>query len=276
MQLGAFQMARHDAEFAGSIPQLYDQYLGPLLFQPYADELARRAAQLGPRRILETAAGTGIVTQALQRACPNAEIVATDLNQGMLDVAAARIGSDKVTFVATDAQDLSFENDSFDLVVCQFGIMFMPDKVKANSEARRVLRREGRYLLAIWDALDRNPVTHSSASAVADLFPEGAADFMRRAPFSYADVAVIEQDLLSAGFTDIELETVTLRSRLPSAREAAVGLCQGTPMRMAIEEHGADALERATQASTAALRKFEGQDGLDAPMAAHIVTAIKS
>jgi ubiquinone/menaquinone biosynthesis C-methylase UbiE len=267
-------MARHDTEFAGSIPQLYDQYLGPLLFQPYADELARRAAELRPRRILETASGTGIVTQALARACPDAEIVATDLNQGMLDVAAARVGSDKVSFVAADAQDLAFEDGSFDLVVCQFGIMFMPDKVKANSEAHRVLRPEGRYLLATWDRLDRNPVTQTSASAVADLFPEGAADFMRRAPFSYADVGQIEQDLLSAGFADIELETVTLRGRLPSARDAAVGLCQGTPMRMAIEEHGADALERATEAAAAALTRFEGPDGLDAPMAAHIVTAI--
>ena len=267
-------MARHDAEFAGSIPQLYDRYLGPLLFQPYADELARRAAALAPGRILETAAGTGIVTQALQRACPEAEIVATDLNQAMLDVAVARVGSDKVSFVAADAQDLAFADDIFDLVVCQFGVMFMPDKVKANSEARRVLRPEGRYLLAIWDRLDRNPVTQASASAVAELFPEGAADFMRRAPFSYADVALIEQDLLSAGFTDIELETVTLRSRLPSARDAAVGLCQGTPMRMTIEEHGADALQRATDAATSALAQFEGPGGLDAPMAAHIVTAI--
>jgi ubiquinone/menaquinone biosynthesis C-methylase UbiE len=267
-------MASHDAAFEGSIPQNYDRYLGPLLFEPYAEELARRAAALRPRRILETAAGTGIVTQALHRACPDAEIVATDLNQGMLDVAATRIRSDNVVFVAADAQQLPFDAGGFDLVVCQFGIMFMPDKIRANAEARRVLRQEGRYLLAIWDRLDRNPATHASASAVAELFPEGAADFMKRAPFSYADVAQIEHDLLEAGFTDIELETVTLRSRLPSARDAAIGLCQGTPMRMAIEEHGEGALDRATDAAAAALRKFEGAEGLDAPIAAHIVTAI--
>lgn len=268
-------MASSDAAFAGSIPALYDQYLGPLLFQPYADELARRAAALNPGRILETAAGTGIVTQALSRACRDAEIVATDLNQGMLDVAATRIQSDKIVFMAADAQALPFDADGFDLVVCQFGIMFMPDKVRANAEAYRVLRPEGRYLLAIWDRLDRNPITHASASAVAELFPEDTADFMRRAPFSYADPALIEHDLLAAGFTDIELETVTLRGRLPSAEDAALGLCQGTPMRMAIEEHGEDALDRATEAATAALKQFEGPDGLDAPMAAHVVTAIK-
>jgi len=267
-------MASHDAAFAGSIPQNYDRYLGPLLFEPYAQELARRAAELNPRRILETAAGTGIVTEALHRACPDAEIVATDLNQGMLDVAATRIQSDKIVFVAADAQQLPFDAGGFDLVVCQFGIMFMPDKVAANREAKRVLRPEGRYLLAIWDKLDRNPATHASASAVAELFPEGTADFMKRAPLSYADVAQIEHDLLEAGFADIELETVTLRSRLPSARDAAVGLCQGTPMRMAIEEHGPDALARATGAAEAALKQFEGSDGLEAPMAAHIVIAI--
>lgn len=267
-------MAGNDAAFAGSIPQLYDRYLGPLLFQPYADELARRAAKLRPNRILETAAGTGIVTEALHRACPDAEIVATDLNQGMLDVAATRIQADNVLFIAADAQELPFDAEGFDLVVCQFGIMFMPDRVQANAEARRVLKPEGRYLLAIWDTLDRSPIIHASASAVAELFPEGTADFMRRAPFSYSDPALIEHDLLAAGFTDLEFETVTLRSRLPSASDAAIGLCQGTPMRMAIEEHGEDALERATAASAAALRQFEGPQGLDAPMAAHIVTAI--
>lgn len=268
-------MTSTDAAFAGSIPALYDQYLGPLLFQPYAEELARRAAALDPQRILETAAGTGIVTLALHEACPDAEIVATDLNQGMLDVAAARIQSGKVVFMSADAQQLPFDGDGFDLLVCQFGIMFMPDKVRANAEAHRVLRPEGRYLLAIWDTLDKSPLIHASASAVAELFPEGTADFMRRAPFSYSDPALIEHDLMAAGFRDIEFQTVTLRSRLPSAHDAAVGLCQGTPMRMAIEEHGSDALERATQASAAALKRFEGADGLDAPMAAHIVTAIK-
>lgn len=267
-------MAGNDVAFAGSVPQLYDLYLGPLLFQPYADELARRAAELNPARILETAAGTGIVTAALHRACPDAEIIATDLNQGMLDIASARLRSDKLVFAAADAQNLPFDASGFDLVVCQFGIMFMPDKVQANAEAKRVLRPGGRYMLAIWDKLENNPATHASASAVAELYPEGASDFLKRTPFSYADPAQIEHDLLQAGFNDIEFETVTLRSRLPSAREAAMGLCQGTPMRLDIEAQGPDALERATDAAEQALKRFEGPDGLDAPMAAHIVIAI--
>src|SRR5689334_23651492 len=136
-------MASIDTQFAGSIPALYDRYLGPLLFEPYATELARRAQAFAPARILETAAGTGIVTEALHRALPDCQIIATDLNQAMLDVAAERIRSDKVSFQAADAQDLPFGDASFDLVLCQFGAMFFPDKVRASAEARRVLGEGG-------------------------------------------------------------------------------------------------------------------------------------
>ena len=125
-------MATTDTAFAGSIPGLYDRYLGPLLFEPYAAVVAERAKALAPGRILETAAGTGIVTAALHAALPDAEIVATDLNQAMLDVAADRIQSDKVSFLAADAQQLPFDDESFDLVACQFGVMFYPDKVLGN------------------------------------------------------------------------------------------------------------------------------------------------
>ena len=267
-------MATIDATFAGSIPGLYNRYLGPLLFEPYAAVVAERAAKLRPARILETAAGTGIVTAALHEALPEAEIIATDLNQAMLDVAAEQIRSDKVSFRATDAQSLPFGDSEFDLVVCQFGVMFFPDKVAANGEARRVLRRGGRYMLIIWDRLERNLATMVAGRAVAALFPGNEAPFYERIPFRYHDPAVIEHDLLAAGFNDIEFETVELRSRLASAREAATGLCQGTPMRADIEAFGPDALERATEAAAEALRQFEGPDGFDAPMSAHIVTTI--
>jgi ubiquinone/menaquinone biosynthesis C-methylase UbiE len=124
-------MTATDSLFAGSIPGLYHRYLGPLLFQPYAEEVARRALRLSPQRILETAAGTGIVTAELHRALPDAEIVATDLNPAMLELAAEHVSSDKVGYQAADALDLPFADASFDLVVCQFGAMFYPDKVAA-------------------------------------------------------------------------------------------------------------------------------------------------
>ena len=160
-------MSATDTAFAGSIPALYDRYMGPMLFAPYAAIVAERAKMLQPVRILETAAGTGIVTAALHAALPDAEIVATDLNQAMLDIAAERITSDKINFSQADAQALPFADDSFDLVVCQFGVMFYPDKVTANAEARRVLRPGGRYLLVIWDRLDRNSVSHVLGQALA-------------------------------------------------------------------------------------------------------------
>lgn len=268
-------MSATDTVFAGSIPGLYDRYMGPMLFEPYAQIVAARAKALWPASVLETAAGTGIVTAALHEALPDAEIVATDLNQAMLDVAASRIRSDKISFLAADAQSLPFPDDSFDLVACQFGVMFYPDKVAANAEARRVLRPGGRYLLVIWDSVDRNLATQVAGAAVAKLYPDSADAFYERIPFRYHDQAAIERDLRSAGFNDIACETVELRSRAPSAREAAIGLCQGTPMRAEIEKHGPEALERATQCATEALLQFEGPDGFDAPMSALIVTATR-
>lgn len=268
-------MSATDTVFAGSIPGIYDRYMGPLLFAPFAKVVAQRAEALRPSRILETAAGTGIVTAAMHEALPEAEIVATDLNQAMLDVAAKRIASGKVSFLAADAQSLPFPDAGFDLVVCQFGVMFFPDKVAANAEARRVLRTGGRYLVVIWDRLDRNAASHAIGQAMAGLFPDNPAAFLERVPFGYHDVARIEHDLLAAGFKDIELETVELRSRLGSAREAAIGLVQGTPVRAEIEPRAPDALERATDRGGEALRQFEGPDGFGAPMAAHVVLATK-
>jgi ubiquinone/menaquinone biosynthesis C-methylase UbiE len=266
-------MSNSDTIFAGSIPAMYDRYMAPLVFQPYAALIARRAQALAPSDILETAAGTGVLTEALHQALPGAEIVATDLNPPMLDAAARRISSPNVRFQQADALALPFDDGTFDLVACQFGIMFFPDKVKGNAEARRVLRQGGTYLLAIWDRVDRNVATRVAGRAVADLFPENSAAFYERIPFRYFDTAGIESDLRSAGFTRVEIETIELCSRAASARDAAIGLTQGTPMRSEIAKGGAEALAAATDAAEAALRQFETADGFSAPMSAHIVTA---
>ena len=268
-------MTATDTVFAGSIPAIYDQYMVPLVFAPYARLVAERAAELKPRRILETAAGTGVVTGELHRAMPEAQIVATDLNPPMLEQAARRLDASNVRFEAADAQSLPFESGSFDLVVCQFGVMFFPDKVRANSEARRVLRDGGRYMLVIWDRIEHNLATMAAGRAVGDLFPVDSVRFYERVPFRYHDVGEIERDLLAAGFTDIEYETVELRSRAASARDAAIGLVQGTPVRSDIEQIDASMLGAATDAAAEALRQYEGPDGFDAPMSARLVTAIK-
>jgi ubiquinone/menaquinone biosynthesis C-methylase UbiE len=264
-----------DTRFAGSIPENYERYMVPLLFQPYAAELARRARALGPGRILETAAGTGVVTQALNAALPDADILATDLNPPMLAVAASKIRSDKVRFQEADALDLPFEDSSFDLVVCQFGAMFFPDKVRGHSEARRVLREGGHYLLAIWDRIERNPLTDVAQQALVDMFPDDPPLFMRRGPFSYHDPAQIERDLRDAGFGTIAIETVELRSRSPTARDASTALCYGSPMSVEIEDRGPAVLDRVAEAVERAYARFEGPHGVDAPMSAHVVTATK-
>lgn len=266
-------MDRNDAgppqSFRHSTPELYDRYMGPLLFEPYAKLLAERAAFLHAGRMLETAAGTGILTRALHRAAPQAQIIATDVNPVMLGVAAQNLRSDRVSFQPADAQNLPFDDESFDLVVCQFGVMFFPDKVRAHQEARRVLRSNGHYLLVSFDRLELNPVPNAAGTAVAGLFPDDPPAYMQRGPFSYADPALIERDLLAAGFRRIHLETVALTTRV-SARDAAEGLVLGSPFRAEIERRDASALDRALDAVTAALARW---DGNDAPMSAHVATA---
>ena len=264
-------MTNMDTRFEHSTPSLYDRYMGPLLFEPYAKILAERAALFQPERILETAAGTGIVTRALHRAVPQSKIIATDVNPVMLAVAAQRLNSDHVSFQPANAQDLPFENASFDLVVCQFGVMFFPDRVRANEEARRVLRSNGHYLLVSFDRLELNPVPNAAGDAVAALFPDDPPAYMERGPFSYVDPGLIQRDLLAAGFTQVTLETVAATSRV-TAREAAQGMVLGSPFRSEIERRDSSALDRALDAVTAALAQW---DGNDAPMSAHVVTATK-
>ena len=268
-------MTGTDTIFAGSIPGIYDRYMVPLIFQPYAQLAAERARVLHPRRILETAAGTGVLTEALLNVLPDAKIIATDLNQPMLERAMSRLRSSDIRFLQCDALSLPFDDGCFDLVACQFGVMFFPDKVQANREARRVLRDRGTYLLLIWNSIDANLATKVAGRAVADLFPDNCAAFYERVPFRYFDTARIEDDLRAAGFAGIEIETVELRSRAASAHDAAIALTQGTPMRSEIEKEGEGALALATDAASAALCQFESAQGFDAPMSAHIVTATK-
>ena len=268
-------MKEQELRFVGSVPDHYNRLMVPLIFRPFALEIARRAISFGPGIILETAAGTGAVTEALHEALPNARIVATDLNQPMLDVAAGRVHSEKVGFVLADAQELPFENDGFDLVVCQFGAMFFPDKVRAHAEARRVLRDGGHYLLAIWDRIERSPLSDVGQKTLIELFPDDPPLFIREGPFGYADPLAIESDLHDAGFDTVDIETMEFRSRSASAHDAAMALCYGTPMSVEIEDREPGSLDRAFTAIERAFGQFETPDGIDEPMAAHIVTATK-
>jgi ubiquinone/menaquinone biosynthesis C-methylase UbiE len=256
--------------FRHSTPSLYHRYMGPLLFEPYAKHVAERLVLLRPNRILETAAGTGIVTRAVTEAVPDAQIVATDINPAVVEFASEHLRSGRVTFQRADAQHLPFDDESFDLVLCVFGVMFFPDKIRAHAEARRVLHIAGHYVVLTFDRLDRNPVPEAAGEAVASVFRENPR-YMERGPFSYADAALVERDLRAAGFEDITVETVRLASRV-TAQEAAQGIVLGSPFRAEIERLDSSALERALTAVTEALLPW---DGKDAPMSAHIATATR-
>ena len=152
-------MTKNPSAFTGDIPTHYDRGLGPIIFQPYAEDIAARVAAQGPKRVLELAAGTGIVSRALRDAlAPDAHLTITDLNAPMLDVARTKFRAEEaVSFTPADALSLDFPNDHFDMVVCQFGVMFFPDKVAAFKEARRVLAPGGDYIFSVLGSLEENP-----------------------------------------------------------------------------------------------------------------------
>jgi Methylase involved in ubiquinone/menaquinone biosynthesis len=262
-----------DRLFAGSIPEVYDRYLVPLIFQSYAVDLTRRVAMLQPARVLETAAGTGVVTRTMALALPAAELVATDLNPPMLE-RAQRVGTAvPVRWQRADAQSLPFDDASFDVVVCQFGVMFFPEKVQAFSEARRVLRPGGVFLFNVWDRLEDNDFPCVVTDTLAAVFPSDPPQFMRRIPHGYFEAALIERHLRDAGFGSPRIETVMARSRAATAREPAIAFCQGTPLRSEIEARGSVGLAEATSACAEAIEQRFGTGPVEGKIQAHVVCA---
>jgi ubiquinone/menaquinone biosynthesis C-methylase UbiE len=268
-------MASTDTKFAGSIPEIYERYLVPLIFESYARDLAARVLRTEAQSVLETAAGTGVLTRALAAKLPaSTRIVATDLNQAMLTQAMRLIAGDaKITWRQADALDLPFADESFDAVVCQFGAMFFPDRVKGYEEARRVLRPGGRFLFNVWGRISENQFADAVTEALASVFPDDPPRFLARIPHGYHDVDKIRKELRAAGFTSISIETKSDVSRAPSAREPAMGYCQGTPLRAEIESRDASRLAEATQKATDALAAKFGRGSVEGSIQALIVTA---
>jgi len=267
-------MTATDKLFAGSIPELYDQLLVPLIFERYALDLAGRIAVSRPHELLETAAGTGVLTSAIASRLPvQKRIVATDLNQPMLDRAAKRRDLEgRIAWRQADALSLPFEDRSFDAVACQFGVMFFPDKVKGYGEARRVLRPHGRFFFNVWDRLDENQFAETVNDAVAAFLPNDPPAFMARTPHGYHDIGKIRNDLTAAGFSDVAIESVAFASKAASAKDTAIAFCQGTPLRNEIEARGAS-LEAATDAAAAALAKRFGNGPIEGRIKAHVIIA---
>jgi SAM-dependent methyltransferase len=262
-----------DKVFGGSIPKLYEEHLVPLIFEPYAVDLAARVAALSPGRVLEVAAGTGVVTRRLAAALPQGVgIVATDLNPPMLALA-AEIGTERpVAWRQADAMQLPFDDAAFDAVVCQFGVMFFPDKAKAFAEARRVLRPGGFFVFNVWDRIEENEFAQTVIAALEPLFPEDPPRFLARTPHGYFDPATIARDLQAGGFgAPPRIDTVAARSRARSAQVPAIAYCQGTPLRGEIEARGPVRLGEATEAAAAAIARRFGAGPVDGKIQAHVV-----
>jgi SAM-dependent methyltransferase len=266
-----------DIIFAGSIPKLYESYLVPLVFAPFAGDMAARLAHRSVSSVLEIAAGTGVVTRALASALPeNVTIVATDLNEAMLEHAQSLGTSRPVEWRQADAAALPFPDETFDAVICQFGVMFFPDKAKAFAEAHRVLRPGGVFLFNVWDRIEENQFVNTVTTALERIFPQDPPRFHARIPHGYYSRPVIEGDLAAGGFTaKPEFTTVTKRSEARSPRVVAMAYCQGTPLRNEIEERDASLLGDATViAATAIARRF-GPGSISGKIQAHIVTVVK-
>jgi SAM-dependent methyltransferase len=262
-----------DRAFTGSIPELYDTQLVPLIFEPYAQDLARRLAALGPRRVLEIAAGTGVVTRAMAATLPrDTAIVASDLNPAMLERAATVGCARAVEWRQADAMALPFDDASFDAVVCQFGAMFFPDKGKAFNEARRVLAPGGSLLFNVWDRIEDNEFADVVTAALAPLYPEDPPRFLARTPHGYHDRDAIARDLAAGGFeADPRFTTLAERSNAASARIAARAYCEGTPLRNEIESRPSADLAAATLAATEAIAQRFGHGPVDGKIQAIIV-----
>jgi ubiquinone/menaquinone biosynthesis C-methylase UbiE len=268
-------MSASDKLFAGSIPEVYDRLLVPLIFQPFANDLAERLAALGPQSVLETAAGTGVLTRAMAaRLSPTVRIVATDLNQPMLDLAAAKQpDGSRIEWRQADALALPFADQTFDGVTCQFGVMFFPDKVRGFQEARRVLKPGCHFLFNVWDRIEENVFADVVTQALAGRFPDDPPRFMARVPHGHGDVGKIRAELTAAGFASVTTETITETSRATSARDVAIAYCQGTPLRNEIEARKGSPLEEATDIATEELQRRFGSGQVEARIRAHVFCA---
>ncbi|MEO8442931.1 MAG: class I SAM-dependent methyltransferase [Betaproteobacteria bacterium] len=263
-----------DKVFAGSVPKFYDRFLVPLIFEPYAADLANRLGSRSLSRVLEIAAGTGVVTRAMASALPaSVGIVATDLNQAMLDEAAAVGTRRAVEWRQADALQLPFADGEFDAVVCQFGAMFFPDKAQAFAQARRVLKAGGVFIFNVWDRIEENEFADTVTTALESVFPADPPRFLARTPHGYHDSRTIGRDLANGGFdASPRIDTVAARSVAASPRIPAVAYCQGTPLRNELEARDAARLAEATNVAADAIARRFGRETVDGKIQAHVIT----
>lgn len=271
----SFAMLETDKAFSGSIPENYDRLMVPLIFELYASDIAYRVASMSTRAVLETAAGSGVVTRALApRLAADSIYVVTDLNQPMLDYAASRQPPDsRITWRKADALALPCDDATFDVVCCQFGAMFFPDRPAGYREARRVLKPGGYFIFNVWDRIEENSFADDVTNAVATLFPHDPPRFLARTPHGYHDTNLIRGDVADAGFSHVVIATKPEQSRAATPRIPAVAYCQGTLLRNEIEARDARKLDAATDLAETAIAARHGTGEVAARIQAHIIVA---
>jgi ubiquinone/menaquinone biosynthesis C-methylase UbiE len=227
-----------DKDFIGSVPEFYDRLLGKILFEDYARDLAQRIRAAAPSTLLELAAGTGISSREICNALPSTKMTVTDLNEPMLEIATQKFNSDEtIEFQAVDAMATPFDDESFDLIACQFGVMFFPDKIASFREARRLVKPGGRYIFSAWGAMESNPFAAAANACAIRFFPDNPPGFYK-APFSYPDPDRVRDDLTAAGWTDIESDVVNIRHTAVDFQAFAQGLTYGNPIKAEIDARG--------------------------------------
>lgn len=260
--------------FVGSIPANYDRFMGPAMFAPYAADLAARVVAPPGGRVLELACGTGIVTRRLRSTlAESVRLVATDLNEPMLAYAREAAGAaSNLEWRQADMTALPFPDGSFNAVVCQFGLMFVPEKSQALREAHRVLGPGGQLLINVWDTMEANPFTLVTHETVASLYDQDPPLFFA-VPFSMGNRPALEQLVAGAGFATVTGYTVSLESVSPSARSLATGLVEGSPLSIQIRERGTPTVDAVVDKVTEALGRLGGMAPFRFTLQAHVIDA---
>ena len=268
-------MSHVDRVFEGSIPEIYDEYLVPLIFEQYADDLAQRTVTIGPNAVLEIAAGSGVVTRAVASVLPpGTRHVASDLNAPMLERASSvQERPELIEWTPADALDLPFDDGSFDLVLCQFGCMFFPDRVRAYREARRVLTPGGQFVFNMWDRIEENHFADVVTNSLAEMFPKDPPSFLARTPHGHYDTDVYRADLEAAGFAEISIEPIDAVSDAASPMIPAVAYCQGTPLRNELEALDPGGLDEATTHASNAIASYFGDGSVAGRIRGFVITA---
>ena len=268
-------MSDSAAQFTGTIPGKYDRHLGPVFFEPYARDFASRVTVPEGARVLELACGTGILTRHLREKLPaTVRIVATDLSEAMIEHARGRLRPEGNTeWRQADATSLPFADSSFDAVLCQFGLMFFPDKDAAVREIRRVLCPRGALVFNVWDDLQHNDLFRIADDVVQNAFPDDPPTFYRT-PFGFSDSDRLHGLLERNGFADVNVQHVSLVATSESARHVAIGMLEGTPALHELNQRGADAVAIVGTVA-AAIAAGCGDHPVRARMRALLVRAIR-